>query len=107
MIFCHPVIRLGIHCAGYESTFWFFLGDMVLGDYLAVAHALMFAMGVGMTYTRRGTPADLMRRGARLYLLGFVFPWPAIYGVGLALLVASFFLARLWRRGSRRKPRKD
>ena len=37
------------------------------------------------------------------YLLGFVFPWPAIYGIGLALLVLSFFLARLWRRKTQRK----
>ena len=80
MIFCHPVIRLGIHCAGYESTGWFFFGDMVLGDYLAVAHALMFAMGVGMTYTRRGAPADLMRRGVKLYLLGYALNF-CRYGV--------------------------
>ena len=40
-------------------------------------------------------------------LLGFVFPWPAIYGVGLALLVLSFFLARLWRRGRQRKQKKE
>ena len=40
------------------------------------------------------------------YLLGFVFPWPAIYGVGLALLVVSFFLARLWRSGKKRSQTK-
>lgn len=39
---------------------------------LGVAHAFMFAMGVGVVYTRRGAPADLMRRGVRIYLLGYV-----------------------------------
>lgn len=71
MIFCHPVIRLGIHHPGYETEFLFFLGDVILGDYLGVAHAFMFAMGVGMVYSRKNAPADLMRRGVRLYLLGY------------------------------------
>lgn len=62
MIFCHAVIRLGIHHAGYEEEFAFFFGDVVLGDYLGVAHAFMFAMGVGMVYSRKNAPADLMRR---------------------------------------------
>ena len=71
MIFCHPVIRLGIHRVGYESDFAFFFGDVILGDYLGAAHAFMFAMGVGMVYSRKNAPADLMRRGVRLYLLGY------------------------------------
>lgn len=29
---------------------------------------------------------------------GYVFSWGSIYGIGLALLIVSFFLARLWRR---------
>ena len=66
MIFCHAVIRLGIHHPGYEEEFLFFLGDVILGDYLGVAHAFMFAMGVGLVYTRRNAPTDLMRRGLRL-----------------------------------------
>ena len=80
MIFCHPVIRLGIHHAGYENEFAFFFGDVVLGDYLGVAHAFMFAMGVGMVYSRKNTPADLMRRGLRLYLLGYALNF-CRYGV--------------------------
>jgi hypothetical protein len=34
------------------------------------------------------------------YLLEITFPWPAIYGIGLVLLVLSFYLARLWKRRS-------
>ena len=49
MVFCHPVIRLGIRHAGYQQAFPFFVGDVVLGAYLDVAHAFMFAMGVGIT----------------------------------------------------------
>ena len=32
------------------------------------------------------------------HLLGITFSWPAIYGMETALVVASFLLARLWRR---------
>ena len=80
MVFCHPVIRLGIHRAGYESDWQFFLGDVILGDYLGVAHAFMFAMGVGMVYSRKNAPADLMRRGVKIYLLGYVLNF-CRYGV--------------------------
>ncbi len=80
MVFCHPVIRLGIHHAGYEEEFLFFLGDVILGDYLGVAHAFMFAMGVGMIYSRNNAPADLMRRGVKLYLLGYALNF-CRYGV--------------------------
>lgn len=80
MIFCHAVIRLGIHHPGYEEEFLFFLGDVILGDYLGVAHAFMFAMGVGLVYTRRNAPTDLMRRGLRLYLLGYALNF-CRYGV--------------------------
>ncbi len=71
MVFCHPAIRLGAHLAGYETDFWFFFGDVILGDYLGVAHAFMFAMGVGVIYSQNNAPAALMRRGVRLYLLGY------------------------------------
>ncbi len=80
MIFCHPVIRLGIHRVGYEKDFLFFFGDIVLGCYLCVAHAFMFAMGVGVIYTDRNSPADLARRGIWLYLLGYVLNF-CRYGV--------------------------
>ena len=80
MIFCHPVIRLGIHHAGYEKEFAFFFGDVILGDFLGVAHAFMYAMGVGLVYTRKNAPGDLMHRGLRLYLLGYALNF-CRYGV--------------------------
>ena len=80
MIFCHPVIRLGIHRAGYENGFAFFFGDVILGDYLGVAHAFMFAMGVGVICSRKNAPADLMHRGLRIYLLGYALNF-CRYGV--------------------------
>ncbi|MBR1482229.1 MAG: DUF1624 domain-containing protein, partial [Ruminococcus sp.] len=72
MIFCHAVSRLGIHNAGYENEFLFFLGDEILGNYLCVAHAFMFAMGVGIVYSRKSTPKKLILRGVKLYLLGYL-----------------------------------
>lgn len=71
MILCHPVLRLGVQRPGYQREFLFFFGDVILGDYLAVAHAFMFAMGVGVAYTRRGAPKQLMGRGVRLFLMGY------------------------------------
>ena len=101
MLFCHPVIRLGIQHAGYENEFAFFFGDVILGDYLAAAHAFMFAMGVGMACSRKNAPADLMRRGLRLYLLGTVFSWPVINLFGFALFVLSAWIASRWMERSR------
>ena len=80
MLFCHPVIRLGIHHAGYEGEFLFFLGDVIFGDYLAAAHAFMFAMGVGTVWSQKNSPRDLARRGALLYLLGYALNF-CRYGV--------------------------
>ena len=92
MLFCHPVIRLGIHHAGYEGEFLFFLGDVILGDYTAAAHAFMFAMGVGMVYNRKNAPEDLMRRGVRLYLLGYAlnFCRYGIYALADGLISGVF-----------------
>ncbi len=92
MIFCHPVIRLGIHHAGYEKEFLFFLGDVILGDYLGVAHAFMFAMGVGAVYARKNAPADLMRRGVKLYLLGYAlnFCRYGVYALAEGLISGTF-----------------
>ena len=92
MIFCHAVIRLGIHHSGYEEEFLFFLGDVILGDYLGVAHAFMFAMGVGVIYTRRNAPSDLMRRGLMLYLLGYAlnFCRYGIYALAEGLISGVF-----------------
>ena len=80
MVLCHPVIRLGIRHAGYQQAFPFFFGDVILGVYLGVAHAFMFAMGVGITYTHRSAPKQLMGRGLRLFLLGYALNF-CRYGV--------------------------
>ena len=72
MVICHPVLRLGSYIPGHENEFLYFLGDYILGDYFFVAHAFMFAMGVGMIYTRKSSPSDLLHRGIKLYLLGYV-----------------------------------
>lgn len=92
MIFCHPVIRLGIHRIGYQDDFLYFFGDCVLGCYLCVAHAFMFVMGVGVIYTKNNTPLDLVRRGIRLYLLGYVlnFLRYGIYALADGLISGAF-----------------
>ena len=72
MIICHCVLMLGVHHNGYENDFLYFFGDVVLGDYIAVAHAFMFAMGVGFVFTKRNAPADHIKRGIKLFLLGYI-----------------------------------
>lgn len=72
MILCHAVLMLGAHRPGHEGELLFWIGDMLLGCYPGVAHAFMFAMGVGINYSRRGRPVDLIRRGLSLYVLAFI-----------------------------------
>lgn len=72
MIFCHCVLMLGVHHMGYEKEFLYFFGDVILGDYIAVAHAFMFAMGVCIVFSKKNSPADHVKRGIRIFLLGYV-----------------------------------
>ena len=53
MIICHAVYMLGAHLPNYEADVAYFVGDVVFGSYLAVAHAFMFAMGVGMVFSKK------------------------------------------------------
>ncbi|MBE6742480.1 MAG: DUF1624 domain-containing protein [Ruminococcaceae bacterium] len=71
MILCHSVLMLGVHHKGYENEFLYWFGDVLLGDYVAVAHAFMFAMGVGFIFTKANAPADYMKRGIKIFLLGY------------------------------------
>ena len=71
MIFCHCVLMLGVHHTGYENDFLYWLGDVLLGEYVAVAHAFMFAMGVGFVFTNKNSPADHIKRGVKIFLLGY------------------------------------
>ena len=72
MVICHPVLMLGSYISGHENDFLYFLGNSIFGEYIFVAHAFMFAMGIGMIYTRKSSPSDFFHRGIKLYLLGYV-----------------------------------
>ena len=56
MILCHCVIQLGLHQLGYEQDIRYWIGDYFFGDYMAVAHAFMFAMGLGSSTRGRAAP---------------------------------------------------
>ena len=73
MVVCHAVITFGQYRPGYATEFWYFFGDCILGAYIVVAHGFMFAMGVGMVYSRKNNPGDLIHRGVNILLLGYVF----------------------------------
>ena len=72
MIVCHAVYMLGVHHENYEQSFAYFFADYILGCYLAVAHAFMFAMGVGIAYSKKNAPRDLVKRGIFLYVAAVV-----------------------------------
>ena len=88
MVICHPVSRLGSYIPGYEEDFWYFLGEDFFGSYVFAAHGFMFAMGVGLIYTRNGDPSSLFRRGIKLYLMGYLFNFVR-YGIYLIIADAA------------------
>jgi len=72
MILCHAVYMLGAHLPNHKTDVAYFIGDYVFGCYLAVAHAFMFAMGVGIVLSPKNKPLDLVKRGIFLYVMAFV-----------------------------------
>lgn len=71
-IFCLALIHCTIECIPEEglASGIPYLFDTVIGGPLS-APLYMFAMGVGMVYTRNDHPADHMRRGLRLCVLSY------------------------------------
>ena len=92
MIICHTVIQLAAHIPGHEQDMAYVFADLYLGCYLAVAHAFMFAMGFGISFSKKNAPADLIRRGIHLYILGFVLNFfrYGIYTVAYGLITGEF-----------------
>lgn len=88
MILCHSVLLLAVHHEGYESDFLYWFTDSILGAYLGAAPAFMFAMGVGFTFSKRNAPKEFVRRGIRLFLLGYVLNFFR-YGIYTLLLRKS------------------
>ena len=92
MIMCHPVYQLGIHIPGHEQDIRYLIAEVFFGDYFAVAHAFMFAMGVGIVYSRRNSSRDLIRRGLWLYALAFILNFfrYGIYALADGLIEGEF-----------------
>ena len=72
MIICHAVYMLGAHHENYEQDLAYFVADIIFGSYFAVAHAFMFAMGVGVVFSDKNKPMDLVKRGIFIYIAAFV-----------------------------------
>ena len=92
MVFCHPVLRLAMYRSGYKTDFPYYFGVVILGYYLVVAHGFMFAMGTGMIYSHRKAHSDLIRRGIKLILAGYVLNFfrYGIYLLGYGLITGEF-----------------
>lgn len=72
MVLCHPVIMFAQNRVGYQDEFGHFFADIIIGSYLVAAHGFMFAMGVGMAYSRNNSPKALIHRGVKLFILAYV-----------------------------------
>lgn len=92
MIMCHPVYCLGEHIPGHEQDVRYFIADVFFGEYFAVAHAFMFAMGVCIVFSGKNKPADLIRRGIRLYVMGYLLNFfrYGIYAIADGLIEGQF-----------------
>ena len=40
-LICHPVLIFSSYIPGHEDDFLFFLGEIIIGEYLFVAHAFI------------------------------------------------------------------
>ena len=72
IIFCLALIHVTIECTTDEGLCSGipYLFDTVIGGPFS-APMYMFAMGVGMCYTRRNSPKDHFTRGFKIFLLGY------------------------------------
>ena len=71
MVICHAVENPAAYRPEYSNEFLYTFADIILGSYVVVAHGFMFAMGVGMVYSRRNAPSDLIVRGIKLLILAY------------------------------------
>ena len=92
MILCHAVYMLGAHHENYEQDLAYFVADYVFGSYLAVAHAFMFSMGVGIVFSPKNRPSNLVKRGVFLYVAGYVLNFfrYGIYALADGLIEGQF-----------------
>ena len=72
MVICHAVLMLGRYRLGFEDEFLYTFADNILGGYIVVAHGFMFAMGVGMVYSSKNNPGDMVHRGVNILILAYV-----------------------------------
>ena len=93
MILCHAVYMLGVHHEHYAQDVAYFVADYIFGCYLAVAHAFMFSMGVGIVFSKRNRPSDLIKRGVFIYIGAFVLNFfrYGVYALIDGLIEGQFF----------------
>lgn len=73
LIFLMPIVHCIIECTPEEGLAYGipYVFDTVIGGPFG-APMYMFAMGVGMVYTKRQAPADYARRGIMIGIVGYV-----------------------------------
>lgn len=89
IIFCLPLIHCVIECTSEEGLAQGipYLFDTIIGGPFS-APMYMFVMGVGMTFTRKNTPVEHLKRGIRIFVAGYIlniFRFLIPYIIGYAL----------------------
>ena len=97
MIMAHAILQFGRHKPGFEDDILYNIGAYFFADYFAVAHAFMFALGVGLIFSRNNDPKDLIKRGFKIYLMGYVLNFfrYGIYNL-LVTLITGKVSKSLW-----------
>ncbi len=73
MILCHPVLEFTqTRPVEAMGSIWYFISVYIFGSYLPSAHAFMFAMGIGIVFSKKSTPEFLIKRGVCIYILGYI-----------------------------------
>ena len=73
LIFCLALVHVTIECTSDEGLCSGipYVFDSIIGGPFG-APMFMFAMGVGMSYTIRNKPKELLKRGAELFGLAYI-----------------------------------
>lgn len=92
MILCHVVMQFGKYINGYDDAAAYIFSVVILGSYVAVAHAFMFCMGIGIMYSRKNSSKELLKRGLSLYIVAYILNFfrYTVYLIVEGLVVGTF-----------------
>ena len=97
MVICHTVLYM----AEVPGHLGYVVANDVLGGPMA-APMFMICMGIGLCFSHRNTPLEIVRRGVWLFLLGYILnfsrsslPFAVGYALGMGELLSENLVAGL------------